>query len=97
LRAAGWFVAALVTAYMGYDLLFSDHGYMVYRQEKQQLQVLKDDISKMRRQRENLAREILRLRNDPKALEELAHRELGYVYPDEYIVIMPDKEVRSEE
>ncbi len=90
-------MAALATAYMGYDLLFSDHGYMVYRQEKQQLQVLKDEISKMRRQRENLAREILRLRNDPKALEELAHRELGYVYPDEYIVIMPEKKAGSEE
>ena len=83
-------MAALAVAYMSYDLLFSDHGYLVYRQEKQQLQALEDDISQMRQQRERLAREILRLRNDPKALEELAHRELGYVYPDEYIVIIPE-------
>ena len=85
-------MAALVAAYMSYDLLFSDHGYLVYRQEKQQLQVLEDEIAGMRQQREHLAKEILRLRNDPKALEELVHRELGYVYPDEYIVIMPEKE-----
>lgn len=83
-------MAALAVAYMSYDLLFSDHGYLVYRQEKQQLQVLEDEIAGMRQKREHLAKEILRLRNDPKALEELAHRELGYVYPDEYIVIIPE-------
>jgi len=97
LRAAGWFVAVLATAYMGYDLFFSDHGYLIYRQEQQQLRTLEDKISRMRQQREHLAKEILRLRNDPKALEELAHRELGYVYPDEYIVIMPDKKAKSKE
>jgi len=89
-------VAVLATAYMSYDLLFSDHGYLVYRHEKQQLELMKVEITEMRQQREKLAREVLRLRNDPKALEELAHRELGYVYPDEYIVIMPEKEVRGE-
>lgn len=87
----------LAAIYMSYDLLFSDHGYLVYRQERQQLQVLEGEISEMQQQREHLAREILRLRNDPKALEELAHRELGYVYPDEYIVIMPEEVVGSEE
>jgi len=93
LRAAGWFVAALAVAYMSYELLFSDHGYLVYRQEQQQLQALEDEIAEMQQQREHLAKEILRLRNDPKALEELAHRELGYVYPDEYIVIIPEEKV----
>ena len=76
---------------MGYDLLLSDHGYRVYREERQQLATLREEIARLRAQRERVARQILRLRNDPKALEELAHRELGYVYPDEYIVVMPEK------
>ncbi len=84
-------MAALAVAYMGYDLLFSDHGYRVYRKERQQLETLRSEIARLRTQREQVAKEILRLRNDPKALEELAHRELGYVYPDELIVIMPEK------
>jgi len=84
-------MAAAAVAYMGYGLLFSDHGYRVYRQERQQLEALRSETARLRAQRERVAREILRLRNDPKALEELAHRELGYVYPDELIVIMPEK------
>ncbi len=79
---------------MGYDLLFSDHGYRVYRQEQRQLDALRMEISRLRAERERVARQILRLRNDPKALEELAHRELGYVYPDELIVVMPEKPVK---
>jgi len=89
-----WFWSALalmVILWMGWDLLFSDHGYRVYQSEKAELQTLKAELEKLKVDRERLAKEILRLRNDPKALEELIHRELGYVYPDEYILIMPEK------
>ncbi len=77
---------------MGWDLLFSDHGYQVYQSEKATLETLKAELKALKRDRERLAKEILRLRNDPKALEELIHRELGYVYPDEYMLIMPGNE-----
>ncbi len=75
---------------MGYSLVFSDHGYLVYRKEQQGLSGLQTEVVKLRQQREKLAREILRLRHDPKALEELVHRELGYVHPDEYMLILPE-------
>lgn len=74
---------------MAYSLVFSNYGYLVYRKEQQRLASLRIEVAGLRQQREKLAREILRLRNDPKALEEYVHRELGYVYPDEYVVIMP--------
>ncbi len=75
---------------MFYELVFSDHGWLVYRRERAELRALKAEVSRLRQQREALAREILRLRHDPKALEDLAHRELGYVHPDEYMVLLPD-------
>jgi len=75
---------------MTWDLIFSDHGYLVYRNERQNLEEARAELEALKARREKLAREILRLRNDPKALEELVHRELGYVHPDEYMVIMPD-------
>lgn len=75
---------------MTWDLVFSDHGYLVYRKERQSLEQARAELEAMKAKREKLAREILRLRNDPKALEELVHRELGYVHPDEYMVIMPE-------
>ncbi len=77
---------------MGWDLLFSDHGYRVYQSEKASLDSLKLEVERLKADRERLAKEILRLRNDPKALEELIHRELGYVYPDEYMLIIPENQ-----
>jgi len=74
---------------MGWDLIFSDHGYRVYQSEKENLEMMKAELEEMKAVRETLAKEILRLRHDPKALEELVHRELGYVHPDEYMLIMP--------
>ncbi|MES0371155.1 MAG: septum formation initiator family protein [Mariprofundaceae bacterium] len=75
---------------MVWDMIFSDHGYRVYQSEKESLEEMRDDLEALKAEREKLAKEILRLRNDPRALEELVHRELGYVYPDEYMLIMPD-------
>jgi len=80
-----------LVAYLGYDLVFSDHGYLVYRHEHAELLKLQDEVAQMRQQRQQLARKVLQLRNDPKALEELIHRELGYVHPDEYMLILPHK------
>lgn len=76
---------------MTWDLVFSDHGYLVYRSERENLEQARAELEALKAKRERLAKEILRLRNDPKALEELVHRELGYVYPDEYMVIMPEE------
>jgi cell division protein FtsB len=80
-----------MVAYLGYDLIFSDHGYLVYRREHAELLKLQAEVAEMRQEREQLARQVLQLRNDPKALEELIHRELGYVHPDEYMLILPNK------
>jgi len=75
---------------MLWNLIFSDHGYFVYQQEATALQQLKAEVHSLKIERERLANEVLRFRNDPKALEELIHRELGYVHSDEYMVIMPE-------
>jgi len=84
-------LALLVLAWMSYDLIFSEHGYLVYRVEQQDLQDLQAKLGILKQQREQLAQDILRLRHDPKALEDLVHRDLGYLYPDEFMMIMPDK------
>jgi cell division protein FtsB len=79
---------------MGWSLLFSDHGYMVYQQEVQQLEKLKTENASLK---ERLASEILRLRNDPDALEQLVHDELGYVHGDEFMLVMPEEKGGEEQ
>jgi len=91
-----WGLALLVLAWMIYELVFSNHGYLVYRHEQQELMDLQAQAKQLKKQRQNLASRILQLRHDPKALENLAHQRLGYVYPDEYILIMPDEKQAKE-
>ena len=86
-------LALLVLGWMSYDLLFSDHGYRVYHAEKLELEQLQQQLDTLKAQREKMAKDILRLRHDPKALEDLVHKELGYLYPDEYMIIIPQKKV----
>ncbi|MDX8411646.1 MAG: septum formation initiator family protein [Mariprofundaceae bacterium] len=94
----GWMAAAgLAIVYLFYGLLFSDHGYLVYRRELQEVERLKQEIDRLTKQREALARQVLRLRDDPEAIEALIRRELGYVYKDEYMLIMPGASARSGE
>ena len=85
-------MAILALVWMSWELVFSDHGYRVYQGEHEKLEKLESDLKALKVKREWLAKEILRLRNDPSALEELVHRELGYVYPDEYMLIIPEFE-----
>jgi len=89
-RWAGFCIALALIAYLLWGLVGSDHGYLVYRRELQRVRQLQAQVERLRDKRECLARAILRLRHDPKALEELAHRELGYVYPDEYMLVVPE-------
>jgi len=86
-----WGLALLVLAWMTYQLLFSHHGYGVYQEEQQQLRVLQTQAKTLEKKREDIARRILQLRHNPKVLEDLAHQRLGYVYPDEYILMIPDE------
>jgi len=89
LRWLGWGLSLALLVYMAWDLIWSKHGYLVYRAEHAEVLRLQEQMGAMQQQREKLAGDILRLRKDPKALEELVHRELGYVYPDEYMLIVP--------
>jgi cell division protein FtsB len=88
-------VAILAFVWMSWELTLSDHGYRVYQGERAQLEKLEVELKALKVKREWLAKEILRFRNDPAALEELVHRELGYVYPDEYMLIIPEREKKK--
>ena len=81
---------------MFWDLVFSKHGYFVFQAEKKDYQLLKSDIQRLTAEKEMLQKRIIRLREDPKALEAVIHKELGYVYPDETMIIMPESKVRQE-
>jgi len=84
-----YLIGLTIIVLMIWDLLFSGHGYFVYHGEEQKLEKLSQEIEQLQAEKEVLKSQILRLREDPKTLEEVIHRELGYVYPDEYMLIVP--------
>jgi len=86
-----YIVGLIIVVLMLWDLTFSEHGYFVFQQESEQKQQLEEDIKQLTLEKSRLNTEIMRLRDDPRALEEVIHKELGYVYPDEYMLIMPYK------
>ncbi|MDQ7002077.1 MAG: septum formation initiator family protein [Ghiorsea sp.] len=81
---------------MIWDLIFSDHGYFVFQHEREHHHMLQQEIKHLRAEEARLKEEIIRLREDPKVLEEVIRRELGYVYPDEYMLIMPKADKKSD-
>jgi len=85
-----WGVAITLLIAMVWALIFSDHGYQTYRSEQAETMKIHQQIVQLKQQREKLAKEILLLRNDPAALERLVHERLGFVHPDEYIILQPD-------
>jgi cell division protein FtsB len=82
---------------MIWDLIFSDHGYFVFKHEYEKQEQLALDIDNLKVEKEKLSNNIIDLRDDAKILEEVIHRELGYVYPDETMIIMPDTKHRQAE
>ncbi len=88
-RKVLWLLLVMLIAGTGWTLFLSDHGYFTYRKEREENLRLQQQIARLKAQREALAKEILRLRNDPDALEQLVHERLGFVHPDEYIILHP--------
>ncbi|MBF0282421.1 MAG: septum formation initiator family protein [Zetaproteobacteria bacterium] len=83
----------LMVGWMAYGLFVAkDEGYRAYRIEQLELITFQQDIDQLQQHRDALVDEILHVRNDAKTMENLIHRELGYLYPDEFMLIVPEQE-----
>ncbi|MDX8393250.1 MAG: septum formation initiator family protein [Mariprofundales bacterium] len=79
----------VLIALLAWSLLFSDVGYANYNTEKKQLAVIQARIAQYKQSKIHFRHEIDALRNDSEVVESYIRRELGYVYPDEYVLMMP--------
>ena len=72
-----------------YLLWFGDQGLVRWRQTQQQYRAIREDVQRVEIRIQHLKDEILLLEKEPVVLEEVARRDLGMVYPDEIIFIVP--------
>lgn len=73
-----------------YLLWFGEQGLVRWRQTEKELVTLRMDIGEVETRIQDLKDEILLLEKDPTAVETVARRDLGLVYPDEIIFIAPN-------
>jgi cell division protein FtsB len=72
------------------DALVGDQGLMATMRARKQYDELAADLARLRSDNAGLREEARRLREDPAAIEEIARRELGLMSPGEKLFIIKD-------
>jgi cell division protein FtsB len=79
-----------VVCVLGVDALVGDQGLMATIRARKQYDDLAADLARLRSENAALREEARRLREDPAAIEEIARRELGLMSPGEKLFIIRD-------
>lgn len=79
-------VAAVIIA----DTLVGDRGLVAMMRARKEYDELAVSVSNAKAENARLREEARRLREDPKAIEEIARRELGLIRPGEKVFIVRD-------
>ncbi len=82
-------VLLVANVWVQYILWFGDQGLVRWRQTQKQYMLVMEDVKLAEKRIQLIKDEIMMLQKDPMALEEVARRELGMVYPDEIVFIVP--------
>ena len=72
------------------DGLVGDRGLLAMLRARQEYDDLAASIAKQKAENSRLREEARRLRDDPRAIEEVARRELGLMKPGERVFIIKD-------
>lgn len=72
------------------DALVGDQGLVATMRARKQYDELAADLARLRAENAGLREDARRLREDPAAIEEIARRELGLMSPGETLFIVKD-------
>ena len=79
-----------VVCVLAVDALVGDRGLVATIRARKQYNQLAADLARLRNETAGLREEARRLREDPAAIEEIARRELGLMSPGEKLFIIKD-------
>jgi cell division protein FtsB len=96
LRRNATYVLVLVCLALLAHEIFGQHGFLALRQEKKEIESLRQQIQQLQHENEQLDKLIKALQSDPKAIERKA-REMGLVYPGEIIYTSPQKDTKKDQ
>ena len=81
-----------VVCVLAVDALVGDQGLLATIRARKQYNQLASDLARLRNENAALREEAHRIGHDPAAIEELARRELGLMSPGETLFIIKDVE-----
>jgi cell division protein FtsB len=96
LRRNATYLLVLVCLALLVHEIFGPHGFLALRQEKKEIQSLRQQIQQLQHENEQLDKRIKALQSDPKAIEDKA-REMGLAYPGELIYTSPEKDSKKDQ
>jgi cell division protein FtsB len=79
-----------IACVLAVDALVGDQGLVATMRARKQYDQLASDLVRLRNENAGLRDEARRLREDPSAIEEIARRELGLMSPGERLFIIKD-------
>jgi cell division protein FtsB len=90
-RKAATVAAAALALGVAYHVVFGANGLTAYEHKRRETQMLAQQMQDLQRQNDQLRGHVIRLQNDPDAIEHQAREELHYTRPGEVIYAMPGK------
>ena len=97
LRRNATYVLVLVCVVLLVHEIFGQHGFLALRQEKKEVESLRQQIQQLQRENEQLDKRIKALQSDPKAIESLAREQLRLARPGEIIYAWPEKDPKKDQ
>jgi cell division protein FtsB len=90
-RRAIEYALVLIGCVVFLDALVGEKGLLETIKKREEYRRLEAEIEQARIENQRLAAEAERLRSDPRAIEELARKELGLIKPGERLFILKDR------
>lgn len=84
------YLLLLLAFVMVVDALVGDRGLLDTLRARREFAALEAHVARVRAENVRLREEARRLKEDPQAIEALARRELGLIYPGETLFIVRD-------
>jgi len=91
------YVLVLVCLALLVHEIFGTHGFLALRQEKKEVESLRQQIRQLQQENSELDKQIKALKSDPKAIERLAREQMRLARPGETIYTYPEKDAKKDQ
>jgi cell division protein FtsL len=95
-RYATYVLVVVCIALLVHEILGA-HGFMALRQEKKEIESLRQQIQQLQHENEQLDKRIKALQSNPKAIERLAREQMRLARPGELIYTLPEKDPKKDQ